>query len=489
MRTFSSILKPEESPALDDGDYRLIAEDLAAADVVGLACMSDHAGDVKRLIDEVRRLNPKATIIWGGVHAIVAPEDAINHADAVCTGEGEVAFPQLLERLGTGEDYRNVENFWFRSGADIVRAPYRPLLTSEDLGALPHPVYGDEWLYKRGHGFARIAVKDYLDFEALSYNTVWSRGCPFRCSFCANTAFLAIDKEYGRLRHAPVSHIVDEVKTVIRRFPHVSFVAFHDDCLIGLPEDVLRDFSSAWKERVGVPFTVHGLTPAHVSREKLAILLEGGLNRVRLGVQSGSDRILKFYRRPNRPGLVKEATDAVGHFAKQMLPPAYDIILDNPIETKEDVEATLRLIQNLPRPFTLNVYSLRYIPNTELGRQLAELSYDVEGIDHNYLKVMPTFANAFLYLVAFVRLPKPLFEGLLRYVKPYQESAQVFGPLVIFFRALFLAKRAAYHIRRLDFSVAFGRVGYLLWRLGLVGRKRSRVSVVAQPSRPGMPLS
>ena len=47
----------------------------------------------------------------------------------------------------------------------------------------------------------------------------------------------------------------------------------------------------------------------------------------------------------------------------------------------EDIEATLRLIYDMPRPFALNIFSLRYIPNTELGRQLASLDIEVEGID------------------------------------------------------------------------------------------------------------
>ena len=282
-----------------------------------------------------------------------------------------------------------------------------------------------------------------------------------------------IDRGYGKIRHSSVSHIIDEVVSAVRRNPHISSVAFHDDCFISLPEDVLREFSVAWKQSVGLPFIVHGMTPAHVRSEKIKILRTGGLNRVRMGIQSGSDRILKFYGRPNRPGLVKEATQILGAFAKEMIPPAYDIILDNPIETKEDIEATIRLIQEMPRPFTLNIFALRNIPNTELGRQLAEVDFDIEGIEDGYTSVRPTFANTLLYLVAFTRLPAPLFEWLLRFAKPHRESARTFAPLLTLFRVLFFVRRAVQHIRFLDFSVVFGRLGYLLWYLRIVGRKRN----------------
>ena len=54
------------------------------------------------------------------------------------------------------------------------------------------------------------------------------------------------------------------------------------------------------KSEVGLSFAIHGVTPADIRKNKIEILLNGGLNRVRMGVQSGSDKILKFYKRPNR---------------------------------------------------------------------------------------------------------------------------------------------------------------------------------------------
>ncbi len=157
---------------LSDSDICSIAEELIEDDVIGLACMTEDAAAVKELINRIRSLNSKAIIVWGGVHAILAPEDAIAHADAVCTNEGEKTFPKLLERLEAGKDYRDVEGFWFRDGENIIKGPFSPLLTPSDMDNLPHPLYGTEQIYQPGVGFRPIAVGDYLDFDALSYNTV-----------------------------------------------------------------------------------------------------------------------------------------------------------------------------------------------------------------------------------------------------------------------------------------------------------------------------
>jgi len=448
----------------------LIARDIADCDVLGLASMSEHAAAVKTIVAAVRKVNPRVFIVWGGVHAIMHPEDAIQHVDAICVSEGETVFPDLLEKLSTGREYTDTKSFWFRRDGKIVRNGYDPLLSSDQLSDLPLPVFGeDELIYEIGSkGFVPLGRSHYLAYDALSYNTVWSRGCPYRCSYCGNTRFLEIDKNYGKLRHSSVDHLLAEIRAAVEKMPHISSISFHDDCFIGLPPETLQSFADRMKAEIGLPFTIFGVTPADIRKEKIEILLSGGLSRVRMGVQSGSDKILKFYKRPNRAGFVKHAIDILGEFSGRMLPPSYDMIFDNPIETQEDINATLRLIYDMPRPFALNIFSLRYIPNTELGRELAALDIEVEGIDKNYSSVKPTFANLVMYLVALVKIPRPMFEFLLKYTKPYRESPHRYQFPITVLRLLYLMKRAYYHLKWFDFSLVFGRVGWLLKRSGLL---------------------
>jgi radical SAM superfamily enzyme YgiQ (UPF0313 family) len=471
VRSLAKIISPvSETAELADQETDTIAKELSDCDVVGIGCMSEHAAPVKAIIAAVRKFNPKAFIVWGGVHPIMHPGDAIQHADAICVSEAETAFPEFLEKFEGGEDYTATKSFWFRRGDQIIKNGFAPLLNGERLGTLPLPVYGqDELIYQVGSdGFVPLSHQHYLDYDALSYNTVWSRGCPYKCTYCGNTRFLEIDREFGKLRHSSVEHLLAEIRAATEKVPHISSIAFHDDCFIGLPAETLQQFADKMKSEIGLPFAIHGVTPADIRREKLEILLGGGLNRVRMGVQSGSDKILKFYKRPNRAGFVKQAIDTLGLFAGRMMPPTYDMIFDNPIETVEDIEATLRLIYEMPRPFALNIFSLRYIPNTELGRQLASLDIEVEGIDKNYTTVKPTFANVLMYLVALVKLPRPVFEYLLRFAKPYRESAQVPRLVITLLRLLYMVKRAYFHLKWADFSVAFGRFGWMLKRHGLL---------------------
>src|SRR5262249_39136011 len=152
--------------------------------------------------------------------------------------------------------------------------------------------------------------------------------------------------------------------------PHLSTVIFHDDSFMALPYRVLQEFSTEWKQQVGLPFMIAGVIPNYVREDKLAVLVDARMNRLRMGIPNGHWNILQFYERPTPPKRILEAGRTIAKFRGYMIPPNYDIIVDNPIETEEDVKTNLRFLYELARPYTLNVFSLRVIPNTVLARQM-----------------------------------------------------------------------------------------------------------------------
>jgi len=95
---------------------------------------------LKAIARRVREISRKPYVIWGGIHPIIHPEDAIRaDVDAICTGEGEFAYERLLESLQAGRDVTDTRNFWFRQGDEIVRNPFLPLMTSEEMETLVIP--------------------------------------------------------------------------------------------------------------------------------------------------------------------------------------------------------------------------------------------------------------------------------------------------------------------------------------------------------------
>src|SRR3712207_5501133 len=99
-----------------------IAHGLAGADFVGYSSMTGYAELTRRIIARLREISPDTYQVWGGIHPIIQPEDAVRaDVDAICTGEGEFAFEHLHPALLEGRDPTATKNFWFRRNGDVIR--------------------------------------------------------------------------------------------------------------------------------------------------------------------------------------------------------------------------------------------------------------------------------------------------------------------------------------------------------------------------------
>jgi len=99
---------------LGDAEIDEIAHGLVGADLVGFSSMTGYSELTRKIIGRLREVDPSTFILWGGIHPIIQPEDAITaDVDAICTGEGEFAFQELYDRLQDGRNYRDLRNFWF----------------------------------------------------------------------------------------------------------------------------------------------------------------------------------------------------------------------------------------------------------------------------------------------------------------------------------------------------------------------------------------
>jgi hypothetical protein len=122
----------------------------------------------------------------------------------------------------------------------------------------------------------------------------------------------------------------------------------------------------------------------------------------------------------------------------------------------------------MPRPYTLFIYSLKVIPNTELEKALRERGMDIEEISAGYLMIPPRWANLLLYLLAVWRPPRWLFDRLLRRVRASREPQKLYPRLGVVLRTAYLTRRVLDHVRFMDFSIIPGWTGYVFWRLGIV---------------------
>ena len=353
---------------------RGVVELCVDSDLIGISVMTNYFEGAVQLTKAIKA-NLGINVIWGGIHPTIRPGECLKYADVVCLGEGEYALLEMANRLRNGEDYSRTQNLWCKRHGHIVKNSLRPLI--QDLDSLPFPDYDldshyilaenairpmDEALLQRA--LARGSISRYMGMAA--YQTMTSRGCPHRCSYCCNDTLKGLYQGEKFVRRRSVDNIIAEMLQVKKRLPFVKAFWISDDSFFATTDSEIRKFSEAYKKKIGLPFFCLG-SPTTINEKKVEYLIDAGLRCIQMGIQTGSKRICKeIYHRGFSNEQVLRIAKTLNRYKKKILPPLYDFILDNDYEKECDILETLNLILNLPRPYRLQLFSLVLYPGTEL---------------------------------------------------------------------------------------------------------------------------
>jgi radical SAM superfamily enzyme YgiQ (UPF0313 family) len=214
-------------------------------DLVGISCMTANAWRAYELADIFR--SKGKTVILGGVHPTILPDEALVHADAVVVGEAEGVWAQLLK------DYQN---------GSLQRIYHQ---AEPDLGTY---VPKDFSIIKSKRLFRLIPI-------------MTTRGCPYHCDFCCVTNLFG-----KKIRHIPVENVCrDIVESGARNF------LFLDDNIIGQPKYAKELF------RAIKPLRIRWAGQASISfakdTELMKLAAESGCKALFIGLESVSELHLK----------------------------------------------------------------------------------------------------------------------------------------------------------------------------------------------------
>jgi len=290
-------------------------------------------------------------IVLGNVHATFHPQDCLKHdcIDFIVRGEGEITLLELAEALEGKKSLSEVQGLGFKKNGQILLNPMRPLI--QDLDILPYP---DKDLY--------YDVMPYLNH---GYTTMSGRGCPYRCTFCDNNTSMQLYKDevpktqkWAR-RHSP-QYVVDEILWAKEKY-NIKHVRFNDEDF-SFDRRWLKEFCPLYKEKVGIPYFAW-VYPNTIDDEMATLLAESGCDAVEMGIQSGAQHLRKeLLHRNTKDDQIALALRAL---KKAGIRATVDIIIGLPTETKEDLDATVRLLAET-NPWHVYAFWLRYYPSTEI---------------------------------------------------------------------------------------------------------------------------
>ncbi len=329
--------------------------------LVGISAMTGKQIDYGLKAAKVVRESSDAKIVWGGIHPSLMPEQTIRNdlVDAVVVGEGEETLVEMLKE----KDWSKVKGIVFKKGGKTISTKPRDFL---DINKLPPPPYH---LLKMENYFI-----PFVGARALHVHT--SRGCPHRCTFCYNRVF-----NQGRWRAMKAKKAADMIEEMVKRFDLDGVVFTEDNFFVDLKrvEDIFKELDRRsvkirWKGDCRIDYL------DRMSESFLSFLEEHGLDTLNIGVESGSQRVLK---RIQKDITVEQIYRVNKKLAKTNITPRYSFMMGFPDETEEDRRATMgmivRIIEDNKKAMIGNVSLFSPYPGCEMFKEAIERGFSPPG--------------------------------------------------------------------------------------------------------------
>lgn len=436
---------------------------LARGDVllVGISVMTGIPVASAVEVSTVARTEYGLPVVWGGPHPTVAPEEVLDEqaADFVVRGYGAGALADLAEHLlGRGPPLSHIAGLSWGRGAEMR---HNAAATGfEELGpdALPYELLDD-------------TIERYVVSGADRVFPIYSsHGCHGACSFCISTVLYR-----GFSRHwqpVPVADVLAQMEALKRRWGIDYFYLYDDDSLVE-PAHLLELMDAARRRLPGVRFGLRGVRVDRalaLSDQDLGRLRDGGAHMLHLGVESGSDRVLRIL---NKQITAAQSAELNRRLARVPgLVAAYNWMLAVPGERHDDLLQTrdlmTRLVRENPRCIYFHPNRFLPLPGTRLFARAEELGFSRPGtlarwarLDNEFALTSPWLDDRENRLVDLLQLSSYFLDDRAEAVSKHRPALSLpYGVIRRLYRPL------------LDLRLRHARADYLLEMKLLLAAKR-----------------
>lgn len=257
-------------------------------------------------------------VLIGGPEAISLDEDYLrqSQATAIVRGEGELAMVAVLEAIKAQQSLDKIPGiFYLNESGEAIDMGEGPVV--ENLDELPFPAYDKS-----------ITPIDFSSLYLMS-----SRGCPYHCVFCHEGALKR------PMRQRSVDNVIAEMKYFLQKYPELSYFKFCDDTLVTNPKWLDAFCREAKVLQAIRPFQFYcEADVVSLSRrpEVLKAMVDAGLNRLQIGIETVDKEMLKVYRKNISPEMVETVVKAAYDAGVQQVFGA--LLVGGPFENREHIE-------------------------------------------------------------------------------------------------------------------------------------------------------
>ena len=302
------------------------------------------------------KINPNIKVLFGNYHATFNDTRILNkypYIDACIRGEGENTILEIAEKIEKGHGFEDIRGVTYRENGMIIRNNDRSLI--QNIDKLPFPnrkLLGNVEYKNRVEG---------LDLSIGKFTSAASsRGCAFKCSFCSSSMF------WGNWRPRSPENIVEEL-SVLEDLGYQNLLWVDDNFTIN-KKRLLKLSYLLKKEKLEFSWMAEGRV-TQSSKELLSAMKQMGCKILNYGIESGSQRILDWYKKQIN---LNQIHDAIKNSKKVGI----DMVLANfivgaPIETREEIINTFNFSLKLDIDFP-QFHILGIIPGNWIWDQMVK---------------------------------------------------------------------------------------------------------------------
>ena len=346
---------------LDPDAEKTVASHMATAVCLGVTVLTGAPiSDALKISRAAKRARPDVPVVWGGWHPSMFARECLAEpsVDVTVRGQGEETFAEIVRRISEGRSLEGCAGCTVRlADGTIHENPARPLAAVDKF---------------RAHDYGLIPMERYFELKGkrqLDY--ISSQGCNFRCAFCSDPFV------YGRkwVGLEP-TRMATRLKELWDRY-HFDDVNFQDETFF-----TKRDRVQELAERIiesGMKITWAATMRAdqgvRLPEEVWALCKQSGLRRLLVGVESGSNEMLKRIRKDIKIEQVFETAEKMlrhnigGHFP---------FIVGFPDESDSSIQASLdvaKKLRSMSPDFLTPIFYFKPYPGSELVIEAVERGF------------------------------------------------------------------------------------------------------------------
>jgi anaerobic magnesium-protoporphyrin IX monomethyl ester cyclase len=303
------------------------------------------------------------TVVWGGIHSSLLSEETVSHplVDYVVQGEGEYTFAELVDALAEGSRISDIAGLWYKADGAAAFTHKKELLELDKLPPVPYDIVD----------FSRYIKKGPYGMSIVLYS---SRGCPQRCTFCANPPY-----NRSRWRAFSSERIMGDIARLRKKYPTIRHIQFWDDNFFASLSRGMEIAEGIARMEGSLSWSVIGSHVRDLIRMDGAYLdnlRKSRLKDVLIGVESGSERMLSVVQKNFGVEELFEVNKRLGDHGIRA---TYSFVSGLPGEEDEDLRKTIdvmfRLKNENPKVITGNVKPFICYPGTVLYKQAVESGF------------------------------------------------------------------------------------------------------------------